>query len=123
MLPPTMRRSMTGPHGRRRIRHSVSIKQISYMENECARIAGVPTDEPSFRAFDLNQNLDPTREMLCSPDDLRACFADDPPPRSGPCFLGFDFGEATSATAAAAIFPETGRVETWMAFGDVPSPA
>ena len=54
----------------------------------------------AFRAFDLNQSLSPTREMILSPDDLRACFADDPPARSGPCFLGFDFGEAVSSTSA-----------------------
>ena len=30
------------------------------------------------------------------------------------------FGEATSSTAACAIWPATGRLETWMAFGDVP---
>ena len=98
-----------------------SIKQLSYMQAECARIAGVPTDEPSFRAFDLNQNLDPTREMIFSPDDLRACFQDDPPPRAGPCFLGFDYGEAVSATSAACVWPQTGRLETWMSFGDSPS--
>ena len=97
-----------------------TIKQLAYMEAECARIAGAPGDESSFRAFDLNLSLDPTREMICSPDDLRRCFKDAPPPRSGPVTLGFDFGEATSATAAAAIWPATGRVETWAAFGDVP---
>ena len=59
--------------------------------------------------------------MICSPDDLRGCFADDPPARQGPCFLGFDIGEATSATAACAIWPATGRLETWCAFGDVPA--
>ena len=99
-----------------------TIKAMSYMQAECARIrAGALADEPSFRAFDLNQALDPTREMLCSPDDLRACFQPEPPARAGPCFLGFDFGESTSATAAAAIWPETGRLETFMAFGDVPT--
>ena len=36
-------------------------------------------------------------------------------------YLGFDFGEATSSTAATAIWPQTGRVEMWMSFGDVPS--
>ena len=97
-----------------------SIKQVSYMAAEVARIRGAPADEPSFRAFDLNQNLDPSREMILSPDDLRACFTNDPPPRGGACFLGFDFGEAVSASAACAIFPETGRLETWMAFGDNP---
>ena len=36
-------------------------------------------------------------------------------------FSGFDFGEATSATAAVAIWPATGRFESWMAFGDMPA--
>ena len=97
-----------------------TIKQRGYMRAEVERIRGAPADEPSFRAFDLNQNLSPTREMICSPDDLSGCFTDDPPPREGACFLGFDFGEAISSTAACAIWPASGRLETWMAFGDVP---
>ena len=99
-----------------------TIKQRAYLRAEVERIRGAPGDEPSFRAFDLNQNLDPTREMILSPDDLRRCFTDDPPPREGRCFLGFDFGEATSSTAACAVvWPATGRLETWQAFGDTPS--
>ena len=86
---------------------------------EVERIRGAPGDENSFRAFDLNQSLSPTREMLCSPDDLRQCFVDELPERAGPAYLGFDFGEATSATACAAVWPSTGRTECWMAYGDV----
>ena len=97
-----------------------TIKSRAYMRNEVERIRGAPGDEPSFRAFDLNQALSPTREMIFSPDDLRGCFVEDLPPRAGPAYLGFDFGEATSATAAAAVWPATGRLETWMAFGDNP---
>ena len=97
-----------------------SIKSLAYMRAEVERIRGAPGDENSFRAYDLNQGLSPTREMLCSPDDLRQCFVDEPPARSGPCYVGFDFGEAVSATAAAAIWPATGRAEFWMAYGDVP---
>ena len=97
-----------------------TVKSLAYMRAEVERIRGAPGDENSFRAWDLNQALSPTREMLCSPDDLRGCFVDELPPRSGPCFLGLDVGEATSATAAAVVFPATGRVETWMAFGDNP---
>ena len=98
-----------------------SIKSRGYMRAEVTRIrSGAPGDEPSFRAFDLNQALSPSREMILSPDDLRACFVDDPPAREGPCFVGLDVGEATSSTAACAIWPATGRLETWMSFGDTP---
>lgn len=97
-----------------------TIKQVSYMEAEVRRIAAAPADEASFRAYDLNQPLSPTREMILSPDDLRACFVDSPPARHGKAYLGFDFGEATSGTSAVAIWPSTGRVETWLAFGDKP---
>ena len=98
-----------------------TIKQTSYMEAEVARIAGAPGDEPSFRAYDLNLPLDPATEMILSPADLRRCFVEKPPKRSGQCFLGFDFGESASGTAAAAIWPATGRLETWFAFGDNPT--
>ena len=93
---------------------AAGIKSLAYMRKEVRRLEGAPADVPSFLAYDLNQSLDATREMVLTPDVLRACFVDDPPERAGPAFLGFDFGEATSATAAAAIWPASGRVETWM---------
>ena len=98
-----------------------TIKQISYMVDEVERVKGAPGDEPSFRAYDLNESLSPVREMILSPDDLAGCVTVDLPARSGPCYLGFDFGEATSSTAACAIFPATGRTEFFMGFGDVPA--
>ena len=98
-----------------------TIKSRKYMSSEVERISGAPGDENSFRAYDLNQALSPTREMICSPDDLRECFTDELPERAGPAYLGIDIGEATSATAAAAIWPATGRTEIWMAYGDIPA--
>ena len=58
--------------------------------------------------------------MVCSPDDLRSCFADEIDFR-GHAYVGLDIGEAGSGTAAAAYFPATGALRTWLAFGDRPS--
>ena len=97
------------------------IKSIEYMKKESERVQHVPSDEPSFRAYDLNARLDPAKEMILSPDDLQPCFIDELPPRKGVCYLGLDAGEAGSASAMFAIWPATGRCEAWMAFGDIPS--
>ena len=96
------------------------IKSLDYMRAEVLRVEGCPSDEPSFRALDLNLEISPTREMVCSPDDLRACFADAVEYR-GAVYLSFDIGEAGSGTAAAAFWPSSGALRTWLAFGDVPN--
>ena len=96
-----------------------TIKAESYMHDEVARVRGVASDEPSFRAYDLNLALSPTREMICSPGDLEACFVDVAEYR-GPCYVAFDIGEASSGTAAVAFWAATGAMRTWLAFGNVP---
>ena len=96
------------------------VKSMAYMRAEVLRVQGVPSDEPSFRALDLNLEISPAREMVCTPDDLRACFADEID-RRGSAYVGIDIGEAGSGTAAAAYWPATGALRTWLAFGDTPS--
>ena len=96
------------------------IKSLQYMRDEVERIqAGAASDEPSFRALDLNLAISPSREMVCTPDELRACFTDTVEFR-GPCYLGIDVGEAGSGTAAALYAPMTGALRTWLAFGEKP---
>ena len=97
-----------------------TIKALSYLHEEVARVRGVASDEPSFRALDLNQEISPTKEMVCTPGDLLACFVEAVECR-GPCYLGIDVGEAGSGTAAAAYWPATGALRTWLAFGDTPT--
>ncbi|MDE0705860.1 MAG: hypothetical protein F4X97_13310 [Boseongicola sp. SB0662_bin_57] len=101
-----------------------TIKQEQYMRDQVERIRHAPADEPAFRAFDLNQAVDPEAELIITASDLRTCFVQeaDLPPRRGSAFVGFDFGEARSGTAAAAVWPQSGRCEFWLAFGDQPSP-
>ena len=89
------------------------------MRAEVARVAGVASDEPSFRAYDLNLALSPTREMVCSPDDLASCFTDAPEYR-GSIAIGVDIGESAAGSAVVAYWPATGALRTWLAFGDVP---
>ena len=96
-----------------------SIKSVAYMRDEVARVAGVASDEPSFRSYDLNQALSPTREMVCTPSDLEACFVAEAT-YEGPCYLGIDIGESSAGSAAVAYWPETGGLQSWLAFGDVP---
>ena len=99
---------------------AVGIKQAEHLRTEAIRVTATPSDLASFLAFELNLPQTPGREMIFTPADLAGCEVEELPERSGQCYLGLDFGEATSATAAAAIWPETGRVDLWMAFGDVP---
>ena len=100
---------------------AAGIKSLDYMRDEARRVLVTPSDQASFRAYDLNLPQDPSREMIFSPADLTACFADELPARDGPVVIGLDMGEATSASAAVAIWPLTGRLESWLAFGDIPS--
>ena len=64
-----------------------TIKSLDYMRAEVARVRGAPSDEPSYRAYDLNQALSPTREAVCTPADLEACFVDEAEYR-GQAFVG-----------------------------------
>ena len=96
-----------------------TIKSVEYMKHEVARVAGVASDEPSFRSYDLNQALSPTREMVCTPSDLEACFVAEAT-YEGPCYLGLDIGESSAGSAAVAFWPQTGGLQSWLAFGDVP---
>ena len=98
-----------------------SIKSIEYMRSEVARLAAAPSDEPSFRAFDLNQELSPTREMVVNLAQWRLCANKARPARSGDAFVGIDLGGSTSMTAATAFWPESGRLDCWGAFGGEPS--
>ena len=98
------------------------IKSYSYMEKQATRAISTPADQSFFRAHDLNQKQDPSKEMVCSPDDWAACVvpADKLPARSGPCFLGFDAGGSSSMTAASIWFPESKRLEIYAAFPSDP---
>lgn len=99
---------------------AAGIKSESYMADEAARCLSVPADELSFRAFDLNQPTAPSRTLVCALSDWQACCVAELPDRRGDVVLAIDIGGSNSMTAAVAIWPETGRVESWAAFGGIP---
>ena len=87
-----------------------------------ARLAlAVPADAAAFRAHELNQSLDPARVLLCDPTDWQGCLVSELPPRAGGCVIGFDLGGSASMTAAAVIWPSSGRLELYAGFPATPS--
>ena len=99
---------------------AIGIKSMDYMAAEAARVTATPSDLSSFLAYDLNLPQSPTREMICAPEDLKACWVEELPPRAGTAWIGLDFGGAQSGSSAFVVWPQTGRCEMRLAFGDVP---
>ena len=97
-----------------------TIKSLEYMKDESARVQVTPADQASFRAYDLNQALDPARQMIVTLDDWKGVTGE-PAERAGPVVLGLDLGGTASMTALVAIWIKTGRMEAWGAFGDIPT--
>ena len=54
-----------------------SVKSLSYMVEEAERVKYTPSDESDYRAYDLNQGLDPSREMVLQVSDLLGCIVSD----------------------------------------------
>ena len=96
------------------------IKSIEYMQDAADRAKSSPGNEMHFRAYDLNQRVDPAREVIVSLTDYSKCVQDYPPDMAGNIVLGIDLGGSTSMTAATALNMDNGRVITRGAFGNDP---
>jgi len=96
------------------------IKSLSYMADASQKARAAPGDEMFFRAYDLNQAVDPGRVTIVGLSDYEACLDRAAPGLEGDIVLGIDLGGSTSMTAAAAFAPDTGAMQVWGAFGDDP---
>ena len=76
----------------------------------------------SFRNLHRNERVNTeARQLLIDLDQWQATETDVQPAREGPCVIGLDLGAAASMTAAAFVWPETGRLESLGWFPDDPS--
>ena len=98
------------------------IKSITYMRDASARALAIPSNAPTFRAYDLNQPQAPSREVLCGVDEWIDCEVEEwaLPDRDGICVVGFDLGGSSSMTTLVALWPNTGRMECYGAFPGEP---
>ena len=76
----------------------------------------------SFRLYNRNERVSgEARDVLLHLDQWLAAETPELPERSGQVAVGLDLGGSASMTAAAAYWPDTGRLETWGWFPGLPS--
>lgn len=95
------------------------IKSRAYMQHAARRAVANPADMSSFRAYDLNAPAAPGRQLLVTMEQYGPARRD-PPDRAGPVVVGIDLGGSASMTAAAAFWPECGRLEVKAALPGIP---
>ena len=97
------------------------IKSLDYMRDACAKALATPVDQPHFKAFDLNQEVDPSASMVVQLADWRKCEDDSAVLERERVVVGIDLGGSSSMSAVAAIGLKSGIIRAWGAFGDNPS--
>ena len=85
----------------------------SVLARERAEAEIDPSALARYRAYRLNHASDPTVARVFAEAELAMVSARQPPPRAGAPILAVDLGGVTSMSAAAAIWPDSGRVELW----------
>ncbi|MYF79856.1 MAG: hypothetical protein F4180_08460 [Chloroflexi bacterium] len=96
------------------------IKSEQYMRDRAVQVANSPDDELLFRAHDLNQRVNPGKQVLCSVSEWQRLEVDELPAREGPCYAGVDLADTDSMACFAVYWPATGRLEIKGAFPLVP---
>ena len=97
---------------------AAGIKSLSYMEDRARMVANVPGDLALFSAEDCNIEGSVHYETLVTVADWNRLETE--AEREGGCTVGIDLGSTDSLSAAAVIWPVTGRLEVFAACAAVP---
>ena len=96
------------------------IKSMGYMKHQAIRAAASPGNEAHFRAYDLNQPVDPEKEPIVSIREYSFCVRHKVPRLKGDLVVGVDLGGSVSMTAAVAMSVHNKAIYVRGAFGDDP---
>ena len=100
---------------------ATGIKSEAYMRAKAEDAIMSPANEMFFRAYDLNQALNPDRETIVGLSDWKKVMEPYQPRFDrDDVVLGIDIGGTVSMTCAAAYAPQTGVLRVWGGFGDTP---
>ena len=94
------------------------IKSLDYMRRESKRVLATPNDQAFFRSHDLNCPQNPTKQMIFEVGLWKQCIKD--ADRAGDVIVGFDLGGSAAMCSLVAYWPESGRVECYAAFPQIP---
>ena len=89
---------------------------------EAKEAAGDDLAEAAFRALRLNAGTSEVSDgrLLASAGEWRAVETEIPPPARGPMVLGLDLSGGSATSAAAAYWPETGRLDGFCLVPELP---
>ena len=98
-----------------------TVKSMKVMNNAYVAAKKNPKDMRIFKSLHLNMPISAHATPICSSEEWLACETENPPERSGMCYLGLDIGDKDSMTCAVPYWPETGLMEVYGAFADTMS--
>ncbi len=94
---------------------SYGVKSLKKLRKLAASAAQTPGDEADFRRLELNAPIGAGTDPIISAVEMQRCMAREVAPRRGRCVVGLDLGGSRAMTAAAALWPATGRLEVYAA--------
>ena len=96
------------------------VKSIKKLRKLAASAAQTPGDEADFRRLELNAPIGVGSDPIISVPEMQRVMAREVGARRGRAVLGLDLGGSRAMTAAAALWPATGRLEVYAALPAVP---